>query len=61
MMNSKPFSPMRKGQLRCFKCREGFMMKEGAWQPHGNQEVFLCNACERAARPASDKESGRVK
>jgi hypothetical protein len=58
MYYSKPQSTVGKGQMRCFQCRQAYLMKDGNWVDHKNQQVFLCKSCEksllasRAAVPA---------
>jgi hypothetical protein len=40
---------MAKGQVRCFKCRDAFQLKDGDWHLINHQEVFLCKRCSQAS------------
>lgn len=50
-----------KGRVKCFKCREVTLAKEGGWHLVEAQDVFLCKECRandiRAANPP--KQMGR--
>ena len=42
----KPASPLGKGQMRCFQCKQPCAIRDGHWRELESQQVFLCHSCE---------------
>ncbi len=56
-----PAPRVAKGQLRCFQCRQAFLMKDGGWHDRGSQQVFLCRRCEHAPKASALKSPQALK
>jgi hypothetical protein len=50
-----PLAPLAKGQFRCFRCRNIFLMKDGDWFHWNAMEVHLCTPCDKQTRSVPER------
>jgi hypothetical protein len=56
-----PVTRPRKGQMKCFRCREACPSKDGDWHDHQQRQVFLCKTCAQQPVGSPKGESVLIK